>query len=126
MAKNGIPANEQRQFSTTAGEPGHANLIYVLFLAGLVTSGVTALVGVVMAYIAREDGDETVRSHYANQISIFWKTLVFVAAGFILMIVAIGFLILLAAAVWYIVRIVKGMTALSKNAVAPEPDRWGL
>ena len=35
--------------STNPGEAGNANLIYILYLAGLVTGGVAVLIGVIMA-----------------------------------------------------------------------------
>lgn len=112
--------------STVSGEPGHANLIYILFLAGLVSGGIGALIGVVMAYIARDEGPDWVRAHYQNQINIFWKGIVYSIAGFVLMFVLIGFLVLLAATVWYIVRIVIGMQKLSKSEAYPNPTGWGI
>jgi prolipoprotein diacylglyceryltransferase len=46
--------------------------------------------------------------------------------GFVLAFVLIGFAILLATLIWYIVRTVKGMQALSKGAPYPNPDSWGF
>ena len=111
--------------STNPGEKGNANLIYILYLAGLVV-GITSIVGVVMAYMAKDDAPEWLRSHYHNHINIFWKGLLYSIIGAVLTIVLIGFLILLAALIWYIVRVVKGMQALSKGEPYPNPSGWGF
>ncbi len=111
--------------SMNPGESGHANLIYILYLAGLVTA-ITPIIGVIMAYMAKDQAPDWLRSHYRNQIHIFWKGLVYALIGSVLMVVLIGFLILLAAAVWYIVRIVKGMQAVSKGEPYANPDSWSI
>ncbi len=111
--------------STNPGESGNAQLIYILYLAAIVV-GVTAIIGVVMAYMAKDQAPEWLRSHYRNQIHIFWKGLLYSLIGAVLSIVLIGFLILLATLIWYIVRTVKGLQALSKNEAYPNPDSWGF
>ena len=111
--------------STNPGESGNANLIYILYLAGLVV-GVTAIVGVVMAYMAKDAAPDWLKSHYHNQINIFWKGLVYSLVGIILAFILIGFLVLLFARVWYIVRIVKGMQSVSKGEAYPNPSSWGF
>ena len=112
--------------STVSGDPGHANLIYILYLVGLISGGITALIGVIMAYIARDEGPDWVRSHYQNQINVFWKGIIYYVAGFFLMFVLIGFLVMLAATVWYIVRTVIGMQNLSKSEPYANPQSWGI
>jgi len=112
--------------STNPGDAGNANLIYILYLAGLVTGGVTTLIGVVMAYMAKDAAPDWLGSHYRNQIHIFWKGLVYAIAGSLLSIVLIGFLVLLFALVWYIVRIVKGMQTVSRGEAYPAPSSWGF
>jgi uncharacterized membrane protein len=111
--------------STNPGESGNANLIYILYLAGIVV-GVTAIVGVVMAYMAKDQAPDWLRSHYRNQIHIFWKGLLYMVIGFVLMFVLIGFLVALAALIWYIVRVVKGMQTLAKGEPYPNPDSWAF
>ena len=112
--------------STNPGDGGNANLIYILYLAGLLTGGLTALIGVIMAYMAKDAAPDWLKSHYRNQIHIFWKGLVYVIAGSLLALVLVGFLILLFALIWYIVRIVKGMQAVSKGEAYPNPSSWGF
>ncbi len=111
--------------STDPKQAGNANLIYILYLVASVV-GVTAIVGVVMAYMAKDDAPDWLRSHYHNQINIFWKGLLYMAVGAVLSLVLIGFLIILAAFIWYIIRIVKGMQTLAKGEPYPNPSGWGF
>ena len=111
--------------STNPSEKGNANLIYILYLVGVVV-GITPIIGVIMAYMAKSEAPEWLVSHYNNQINIFWKGLLYGIIGAVLSIILIGFLILLAALIWYIVRTVKGMQALSKGDSIANPGSWGF
>lgn len=113
------------QISTNPESTGNANLIYILYLASLVV-GITGIIGVIMAYMAKDDTSDMLRSHYENQINIFWKGLLYCVIGAILTVVLIGIVILVVALVWYIVRIVKGMQALSKGQAIANPGSWGF
>ncbi|MFC6196738.1 DUF4870 family protein [Ponticaulis profundi] len=106
------------QISTTGGQPGNANLVYILYLVGAFI-GLAGLVGVIMAYVGKDDADELTKSHYINQIHIFWKGFAYLIAGVILSVVLIGFLVILFWFVWHIVRTVKGMNELSKGNPYP-------
>src|SRR5207249_3711100 len=53
-----------------------ANLNYILYIIGFFT-GVTALVGVILAYSHRDTASETFRSHFDWQIKIFWRSVRF-------------------------------------------------
>lgn len=119
------PTQSESPISTNPGESGNANLIYILYLVAVVT-GITAVVGVIMAYMAKDDAPDWLRSHYRNQIHIFWKGLVYSLIGLVLTFVVIGLLVWLAAFIWYVVRVVKGMQALSKREAYPNPDSWGF
>lgn len=112
--------------STNPNERGNANLIYILYLVGLVV-GITSIVGVVMAYMGKGDeAPDWLKSHYRNQINIFWKAVLYSLIGVVLTIVLIGILILIFALIWYIVRIVKGMQALSNGEPVADPSSWGF
>lgn len=79
-----------------------------------------------MAYTGRADADPVLRSHYDNQIGIFWKTLLFAIIGMVLSLVLIGFLVLLAALVWFVLRTILGMQALSKDQAIANPGSWSF
>ena len=113
------------EISTNPSERGNANLIYILYLVGI-AAGITAVVGVVMAYMAKDDAPDWLRSHYRNQIHIFWKAILYSIVAALLCIVLIGFILIPLVLLWYIIRVVKGMQALSREAPVADPASWGL
>lgn len=100
-----------------------ARIIYVLYLVGLAT-GLTALIGLIMAYVNRNDAPDWLRSHYDFQIRTFWIGLLYCVIGGILSIILIGFLVLLFWAVWLIIRVVKGFKALEQRQPVPDVTTW--
>lgn len=53
-------------------------LVYGLFLFSLPTHGLSALVGVIIAYVKRGDARGTIwESHFSNAITVFWVSLIF-------------------------------------------------
>jgi uncharacterized membrane protein len=115
--------SDPTQISVDPNTRGNANLVYILYLVAIVI-GVTSIVGVIMAYVAKDQADPLLKSHYDNQINIFWKGLLYMLIGVVTSIIVIGFLVLLAALVWYIVRCVKGMQALSAGQPIENPGSW--
>jgi uncharacterized membrane protein len=110
---------------TRAGSAGasNANIVYILYLVGLLV-GVTPIVGVIMAYVNRDGAEPWLRTHYDFQIRTFWIGVLYAVVGSILMLVLVGFLILAFALIWYIVRCVKGMSALGRNEPIADPTSW--
>lgn len=106
-----------------AEDAGSAKLVYILYLASVVF-GITAIVGVVMAYINKSEAPQWLQSHYRFQIRTFWIGLLYGFVGMLLMIVLIGWLILLFTLVWWIIRCVKGLQALDKKAAHANPTGW--
>ena len=86
--------------------------------------GITALVGLIINYVKREDVAGTVyESQFNWQISTFWWGLLWGVLGFILIIaLGLGLLILFVAWVWAIYRVVKGWLKLTEGKpVTPSP-----
>jgi uncharacterized membrane protein len=102
-----------------------ANIIYVLYLLALV-NGVTAVIGVVMAYVYRDGAPEWLRTHYEFQIRTFWMGLLIGIVGGILSLVLIGLVVLLALAIWWIIRCVKGIRFVGERAAYPNHLTWGI
>ena len=117
---------ESPLISIEPGSRGNANLIYFLYIVAPVFFQLLALVGVVMAYLGKGKGDALVENHYRNQINIFWKMLLYCLISGLLTFILIGVLLFLAALVWYIVRIVKGLQALSAGELVENPESWLL
>jgi uncharacterized membrane protein len=101
------------------------NVIYVLYLLALF-NGITAVIGVIMAYVYRDDAPEWLRSHYELQIRTFWMGLLIGIIGGVLTIVFIGVAVLLALAVWWIIRCVKGIRYVGERAPYPNHRGWGI
>jgi len=107
-------------------QPGGDNvkLVYVLYLASFVV-GVTVIVGLVIAYINRNDTRGTwVGSHYTYQIRTFWIGLLYSFVSFLLMFVIIGFLLFVLVAIWGVVRCVRGLMWAAEGKPVPDPATW--
>ena len=100
-----------------------AKVIYALYAISLVL-GATAIIGVVLAYIAREDAPNWLASHYRFQIRTFWLLLLFSFIGAVLTLVLVGYLVLVATAVWLIVRCVKGWHHLDRRESVDNVETW--
>ena len=86
--------------------------------------GVTALIGLVINYIKREDAAGTLyQSHFDWQIRTFWWGLLWCVLGFVLMFAfGLGLIVLFVAWVWAIYRVVKGWLKLNDGKpVLPAP-----
>ena len=106
-------------------EPGKTNVqvVYFLYIAGMFI-GVSALVGLVIAYINRGKVGGWVDTHYTYQIRTFWIGLLYTLVACLLMLVAIGFLLILAVAIWVIVRCVIGLQAAGRGEPVRNPESW--
>jgi uncharacterized membrane protein len=100
-----------------------AKIIYILYLVSLAT-GITAVVGVVLAYVKRDEASQWLQTHYRFQIRTFWIGLLYCVLGVILSMVLIGFLVLLFLAVWLIIRVIKGFKHLERREPVPNYDTW--
>jgi uncharacterized membrane protein len=100
-----------------------AKIVYVLYLASFLV-GVTALVGVVIAYVHHGDAPEPLRSHYRFQIRTFWIGLLYTAGAALLSLFVIGLLFLAFVAVWLVVRCVKGLKHLERREPYPNLETW--
>lgn len=112
-------------FSLVTGTAGHVRLLYWGLLLGLILPGINFVAGG-FAWYANGKGDDLTRSHYANQFSIFWKSVIYVLVGLVLTYFLFGVLIIMATIVWYILRVRRGLQALGKAEPPANPDSWLL
>ena len=78
--------------------------------------GLTAIVGVVINYVKKDEAVGTVyESHFDWQIRTFWWGLAWAVIGFSLAFVLVGFAIMFVAWIWAIYRVVKGWLKLNDN-----------
>ena len=103
-------------------DKGRAAAVWVLYLVALFT-GLTLIVGVILAYVFRADASLWLRSHYDAQIRIFWWGIVWVALGTVLVFIGlplsfviiglplliVGGLMLGLSWLWVLIRSVQGL-----------------
>lgn len=102
---------------------GSAKIVYILYMVGLIF-GVTGIIGVVMAYINKDDAPEWLKTHYQFQIRTFWIGALYMFLGSILSLVLIGWFLLLFWMVWLIIRSIKGLKALELEKPIANPTSW--
>lgn len=125
------------------------NLVYVLYLLGLITFGLTSLVGGYFAYTNKSSSDAVLKSHYDYQwdsfvriflpaMALFFVSSVlssvfigfafsaYVLAGLIALIAGFISLISFAIGVYFLVRSLLGIVIAQRGAPIQGPVGWGL
>jgi uncharacterized membrane protein len=112
-------------------------VVYGLYLLGF-TNGLTFIVGLIVAYLNRDEAGPINESHYTFAIRTFWLSiawfligLALFLAGLVLAIVLVGIPVMLvgglimgAVGVWFAVRCVLGIYYLAKGEAYPRPRSW--
>ncbi len=104
-------------------DKGYALAVYLLYLIGFLT-GITALVGVIIAYVKKPTASGFLQSHFQFQVRTFWIGLFYLAIGSFLLFLYIGGPILLWWFVWTLVRTIKGLILLNDGRPIPQPASW--
>ena len=102
---------------------GIAFAVYILYFLGYVT-GITTLIGVMIAYLQNRSCSSELRSHFTFQVRTFWIGLLSLFVGGILLYIGIGVLVLLGGLLWSLIRNVKGILALNRNEPIINPNSW--
>ncbi len=106
---------------TSDDERMMALAIYILYL---IPFGVTHIVGLVLAYVARDTAPDWLKSHYTFQIRTFWIGLLYFSAAAVLCVLLIGFVLLPVVVIWFIVRCALGLARLLRREPYPTPASW--
>lgn len=84
-------------------------IVYLLYIAALV-NGLTAIIGVVLAYVKRDDVRGTIyEGHFSNAIEVFWVFLVGMIVAVPLCFILIGIPLVILIYVWVLFRTIKGL-----------------
>ncbi len=83
-----------------------------------------SVIGLVFAYVNRDAGNDIVETHYTYQIRTFWIGLLYSAISFIMTFFFIGLFMYLLLGIWWLVRSVKGLIAVSSKEPVANPDSW--
>ena len=130
----GRPVGDTPRPVSPARAPGTANsfdfnrptVISLLYLSSCVL-GVTALIGLVLAYVWRGEtqaGAAWEASHFTYLIRTFWIGLAGAMVSVLLMIVLIGFVLIIGVAVWVIVRCVLSLVSAQKQEPMADALTW--
>lgn len=100
-------------------------VLYALYILGLVSGFITTLVGLVAAYIYRRDAVPFLAEHYRFLIRTFWIGIVYSIAAAILSFAIIGLAIpTVVLPVWLVIRCIVGWYAVHRNRPPARPDSW--
>ena len=100
-----------------------AMIVYILYLVSCLF-GITAIVGLIIAYVNEDDAPEWLHTHYQLQIRTFWIGLLYFLISVVLMYVFIGFITLLLTYIWVVVRCAKGLKYQGRREAYPNPAGW--
>ncbi len=108
--------------ATSGGfDMNHPSIISLLYLSSFIL-GVTALIGVILAFVWKgEPHEDWEATHYQYLINTFWIGLVGTIVGIVTMIVLVGFLVLLATVALCVVRSVLSLINAQKRQPMPNP-----
>ncbi len=117
------PTNRADSTPVAGGFDMNRPTIIGLLYAGSYITGITGIVGLVLAYVWRGEAHQPWEAtHYTYLIRTFWIGLVVGVIGIILSIVLIGIPLLIAVGVWWLVRTVMSLINAQKRAPMPDPQ----
>lgn len=96
-----------------------ALVVYILYALSYF-AGVTAIIGIIINYVKREEVAGTwLESHFGWQIRTFWFGLLWAVIGALTAFILVGFAVLFANFCWIIYRIIKGWLYLNDGKPMP-------
>ena len=102
---------------------GTAKIIYICYLVSIII-GITAIIGLIMAYVNKDDAPHWLNSHYQFQIRTFWIGALYLLLGVMFSKFFFGLFIILFWVFWLIVRCTKGIKYLDRTEAYPDPKGW--
>ena len=97
--------------------------VYILYLVGFMT-GITVLIGLIIAYMQRDHTDPICQTHFHFQIRTFWIGLLYLFIGALTLHFVIGAFVLIWWCVWTLIRCVKGLLALNAGEPIGDPNSY--
>lgn len=100
-------------------------LCYILNFIGLVFP-LTFIISCVFAYIHRGNSESYLKTHYHYIIRTFFISLICFIISFILTFIFIGILLNFILVIWFIIRNVKGVIAITNKQPIINPNKLGF
>jgi uncharacterized membrane protein len=116
-----IDPSQSRQ--PTFSDTTIALIVYVLYFIGYFT-GITSVIGVIIAHVKLGTGDAMLDTHYRFQIYTFWIGVLYLVVGTILIFVLIGIAVYAWWFIWSLIRNIKGTLLLNENRPVANPTSW--
>jgi uncharacterized membrane protein len=102
-------------------------IIYIAYAIGLFTGSLGTIIGLVMAYIKRDEYDGTIYDgHTTYLIRTFWISLLYGVICIPLIFFGIGTVLLILVSIWFIVRVVKGFVLFYDGKPIAKPKTWWI
>lgn len=97
--------------------------VYVSYLLGLLI-WFLPIIGVIVAYVFKDEADEVLQTHYRFQIRTFWIWMLCSLVAILLFIVFVGWLVAIFVLIWLLVRCIFGLKCLYEDRPIPDPASW--
>ena len=101
-----------------------AKAVYILYVVGWILPIIAPIVGVIFAYIHRDDAAPWLQTHYQFQIRTFWIGVLFGVISVVTSLIYIGWLLMLLTLIWMTVRCAKGLKLVYAGAPYDNPETW--
>lgn len=103
-----------------------SKIVNVLYLIALIPPffPLLSIIGLVVAYIFRQDARGWLQSHYQYLIRTFWIGMLYFVISVVLTFVIIGIVLMIALIVWWIVRCVTSFRLIEKQQPIQFPATW--
>jgi uncharacterized membrane protein len=102
-----------------------AIVVWSLYIASYLSFAITMLVGVIIAYVKRDELAGTpFASHMTSAIRTFWISLVASVIGLALAVIWIGFVVLIALWIWLLFRVIRGLVRAIDSQPIEDPTGW--
>ena len=108
---------------TTEKSTSIAKVIYFLYIIGTII-GLTSVIGVIMAYVNREETDDWLQTHYRFQIRTFWIGVLYLFIGSLTFQFIFGIFILIFWFFWIVIRCAKGLKQLENQQPVKNVESW--
>ena len=104
-----LPVSSQQTPEEIASLRTYTIICYSLYLASILF-GITSLIGVIIAYVKRNDATGTIYGeHLNNLIRMFWISVIVSIIGILTFYFVIGAIILVLLSIWFICKTVIGL-----------------
>ena len=102
-----------------------AIVAWALYISSFFTAGITANIGLIIAYVKRDDLNSTpFGSHLTSAIRTDWISLIGIVIGSVLLLVFVGYFILFLLGLWGLFRCVRGLIKAADNEPISNPTGW--